>query len=61
MFELACSVGSIVDFTVSFRLSNIVGGTQNTVASAVNSGIYYLALDGPSSNKYVPVGLPTTF
>jgi hypothetical protein len=60
LLSLATSVGSIVDFHVVYRLTNVFGGVQETVVSAVLGVVYYLALDGPSSNTYQPIGLLTT-
>jgi len=52
--------GSVVDLNVNYRLSAAFGANSVTVATAVAGAVYYLALDGPSSNKVVPVSLPTT-
>jgi hypothetical protein len=60
LFALSCPIGSIVDLSVSFTLSNIQGALQETVASGSLGNVYYLALDGPSANTYIPLGLPTT-
>jgi len=61
LFSISCAVGSIVDLRVSFRLSNVLVANVRAVTSAVPGTVYYLALDGPASNVYTPVGLPTTF
>jgi len=60
LFTIASSVGSIVDVTVSGRLSASLAPGLVTVASAVAGNVYYLALDGPSGNTYPPIALPTT-
>jgi len=60
LFGIMTSVGSIIDLTVEFTLGNQAGGYQPTIATGTLGGDYYLALDGSTSNKYVPIGLPTT-
>jgi len=60
VFALSTSPGSIVDVSLSFRLCNVYSSASVAVATAVIGTVYYLALDGPSSNTYVPVGIPTT-
>jgi len=57
---ISCAAGSIVDFEVESRLSNQFGLTPITVSVGVLNKVYYLALDGPSSNIFRPVGLPST-
>lgn len=59
-FAINCAVGSVIDVTIESTLGNQAGGYQPTIATGTLGGDYYLALDGPSSNKIVPVGLPTT-
>lgn len=51
---------SVIDFDVSFTLSNVLASDSLTIASGTLGGIYYLALDGAGTNKIVPVGVPTT-
>jgi hypothetical protein len=60
VFLITCTVGSVVDVHVSFRTSGAIAAGTHSVTTATLGNIYYLALDGPSSNVYVPVGLPTT-
>jgi hypothetical protein len=61
LLNLSCSVGSIVDVSIASRYSNALPNfAAQTVITAVLGNVYYLALDGPASNKYIPVGLPTT-
>jgi len=60
LFHLASSVGSIVDVNVSFRISNVLPGVAVAVTAGTLGAFYYLALDGPSSNTYTPLGVPTT-
>lgn len=54
------NAGDIIYLDVSFTLANIFGLSTATIATGTLGGIYYLALDGPSSNKFVPLGVPTT-
>jgi len=62
LFTIESSVGSIVDVTFEFTLpAGFADFASQVVASAVIGNFYYLALDGPTTNKYVPVVLPTTF
>jgi len=61
LFSIGCPVGSIIDLKVSFRLSNVLPASALTVTSASPGTVYYLALDGPGTHVYTPVGLPTTF
>jgi len=60
LFTIDCSIGSTVDLVVDFTLLNLASAASVTVATGTLGGTYYLALDGPGSNKLVPVGLPTT-
>jgi len=60
IFVIDVESGSIIDLAVSYTLSNSFSTDGIVVASAVVGQPYYLALDGPASNKIVPVGLPTT-
>ena len=60
LFGGTYKIGSIVDLDIEFTLSNVSEAGNITVAAATLGNIYYLALDGPSSNKIVPQGVPTT-
>jgi len=60
MFSITVSAGSIVDLNIDYTLGNSLTGPFVSVTTAVVGTVYYLALDGPSSNKIVPIGLPTT-
>jgi hypothetical protein len=60
ILNLICSVGSVVDVHVSYTIAASFQNVLIPVATAVLGTVYYLALDGPTSNLYVPVGLPTT-
>jgi hypothetical protein len=59
LFSIMCSVGSVVDVHVTFRLAATMPTSSSGVSSAVLGQIYYLPLDG-DGGVYVPVGLPTT-
>jgi len=60
LFSISGPVGTIIDMRVAGRLSNNVGTSTISVATAAVGTMYYLALDGPGSNKIQPVGLPST-
>jgi hypothetical protein len=51
---------SILDMTVEYDLANILANLAITLTTSTPGKPYYLALDGVTSNKLVPVGLPTT-
>jgi hypothetical protein len=60
LFSMFVSAGSIIDLHVSFTLSNQFIPATMTIGTGTLGTIYYLALDGPSSNTIVPAHLPTT-
>jgi len=60
LWTMDLTSGSVLDLTVSYTLCGKFFSTGIVVASAVAGEPYYLALDGPASNKIQPVGLPTT-
>jgi len=61
VFVLTCPTGSIIDVSLQLVVSDDeAAATTNSVATAVIGTLYYLALDGPSSNLLVPVSLVTT-
>lgn len=60
VFGMTIKIGSILDFDVEFTLSNVSESGQQTIVAGILSNVYYLALDGPTSNKLVPQGVPTT-
>ncbi len=60
-FTIALPVGAIIDLHISFTLmNNNAGYSATTVSTATTGRIYYLPLDGVSSNKLVPQGITTT-
>ncbi len=60
-FTIALPVGAIIDVHISYTLmNNNAGYSATTVSTATTGRIYYLALDGVSSNKLVPQGITTT-
>lgn len=60
LFALTANAGSIILLDVEAQQSNVFAGPTATVATATLGAQYFLALDGPSSNKFVPLGLATT-
>jgi len=60
LFNLTTCAGTVIDLRVSYTLCNTLVTASETVASASAGNVYYLALDGATSNKLVPIGLPTT-
>jgi hypothetical protein len=51
--------GSVVDLSVDFRLCNTIEPNLVIVSGATAGDVYYLALDGPTSNILIPTGMPT--
>jgi len=60
LFYIQSPTGSVVDVALDFTLHNTLTQESYTVATATLGYMYYLALDGPSTNIYTPVNLPTT-
>jgi len=60
LWTMTLTAGSVVDLRVHYTNVGAMSGPVFTVASASPGSVYYLALDGPSSNNLVPVALPTT-
>jgi len=60
MFNITTNAEAIIDLAVDYRISNVFSPVASTVAAGTLGSVYYLALDGPSSNKLQVVGLPTT-
>jgi hypothetical protein len=60
LFSMFAPTGSIIDVHVSYTICGVFAPLNISVATAVIGSSYYLALDGPSTNHYPPVGLPTT-
>jgi len=61
LFSLTCAIGSIVDVEIEATLSNALTGVTISVSTAVLGALYFLYLDGNTSHKLAPVGLPATF
>jgi hypothetical protein len=57
---ITCPTGTIIDIHVTACQPNDYVPESITVATAVVGSVYYLALDGPSTNIFIPVGLVTT-
>jgi len=62
LFDITCPVQGIVDLNVSFIQcdGNDNVPTNISIANGTLQEMYYLALDGPTSNKLTPVYLSTT-
>jgi hypothetical protein len=60
ILQLGVAAGSIIDFHVDYTLSATITCQSVAIATGIAGTIYYLALDGASSNKITPVALPTT-
>jgi len=58
--NFSCGAGSIIKIDVSYTLTNAIIPSSNTVATGTVGTAYYLALDGPATNRYIPVNLSTT-
>lgn len=61
LFSLSCPVNSYVDVTMDIVSSNNENGSAMAIATGIAGNIYYLAADMPTTHRYTPVGLPTTF
>jgi hypothetical protein len=61
IFNIYAPSGSIIDVKVVYTLSGAIAPETIGVTSAAVNSFYYLALDGPTNHRYVPVALPTTF
>jgi len=60
-FTLACPAGAILDLNISYTImNNNAGYSATTVSTATTGRMYYLALDGVTSNKLIPQGCTTT-
>jgi len=61
LFSISSTVGSVIDVHVTYTLTNQLPTMGNVTVTSASVGLpYYLALDGPTSNVYVPVAVPTT-
>ncbi len=61
LFSMISPAGSIVDVDISYVLNDIgSAGVATTVAVGSLGVMYWLALDGPTNNRLVPVSLFTT-
>jgi len=61
LFKISTPQNSIVDVSLSFRLSNEINFLNIAATTVVLGNIYYGYLDGNGSHAYTPVGLPSTF
>jgi len=55
-----CSAGTILYLDIECTFANTITNVTKGIASGVAGNVYYLALDGPTTNNLVPLGLPTT-
>jgi len=55
-----CSAGTIIYLDIESTFANTISNITKGIASGVAGNVYYLALDGPTTNNLVPLGLPTT-
>jgi hypothetical protein len=60
LFFLSCPGGSVVDIDIEFILNDSTVITTVALAAVLLGGVYYLALNGPSTNTLVPVSMRTT-
>jgi len=61
LFSITAPIGSIIDISVSFALSNIyIAVPSITITTGTLGIIYYLALDHGVADTYVPLGRTTT-
>jgi hypothetical protein len=61
LFNLTIGSGCYLDLDVDFTLANGLLGLTYSVATATLASVYYLYLDGNTSHKLQPIGLPNTF
>jgi len=61
LFNLTIGSGCYLDLDVDFTLANGLGGIVLTVATTSAGSVYYLYLDGSTTHKLQPIGLPNTF
>jgi len=60
LFNIQGTPGSVVLVDVQLTQAQTVIPFPSTVATGTVGTFYYLALDGPSSNKWTPIGVTTT-
>jgi len=60
LFDVLSAAGAVIDLMVDYRLCASLTSVQSTIAAGTLGTVYYLALDGPASNKIVPTSLPST-
>jgi len=60
IFTISSPPGSIIDLHVMATNSNVFGPYQRAITTGTLAFPYYLSLDGTTSNRVIPVGLPTT-
>jgi hypothetical protein len=60
LFQITAATGSILEVRGVYTLSSDYLPPNITIATGTLGAVLYLALDGPSSNKIQPLGLPTS-
>jgi len=63
LFTITVPTGStsgVLDLDVTYRQCDKLSPLAISVATAAVGHMYYLALDGPSGNTWIPTSLPTT-
>jgi len=60
VFSLNVASGTIIDIHIDYTLSATFKAPTIAISTGTSGNIYYLALDGPSTNVFVPVALTTT-
>jgi len=60
VFSLNVASGTIIDIHIDYTLSATFEANAISIATGTLGKVYYLALDGPSTNVFVPVALVTT-
>jgi len=58
--QIVCPADTVIDLDVSITIQDAQNVTGLSVATAALGAEYWLALDGPTNNNLVPVGLNTT-
>lgn len=61
VFTIACAAGSVIDVSLTFTILNNLPNASSGISSGVQGNVYYLYLDGASTHRYQPFGLPSTF
>jgi hypothetical protein len=61
VFKISCPGGSIIDIQLSLiEVDQSAASNTATITTGTLGALYYLALDGPTTNLLVPISLNTT-